>query len=216
MSRDPADRPAPPPLELVRAFVNTLDIDKGTDELSGPGRAARWLRRADLLAGEVGPETDACARTVEAREAFRGLLVANAGGRRADDATRVLNGIAESAGIVMRLSGPDSAAPVVTAAGIDAALGRLLVIAFEAIAAGTWTRLKACPARTCHWAFYDNSRNRSARWCDMGLCGNRAKRQAFEQRLGSAGRQGSAQSFAVMQAKYAAGERGERRRDLPR
>jgi predicted RNA-binding Zn ribbon-like protein len=184
VSRDPADRPAPPPLELVRAFVNTLDIDKGTDELSSPGRAGRWLRRAGLLAEEARPDADACARIVQAREAFRAVLVANADGRRAVDATRVLNDIAGSAGIVMRLSGPAAAAPVVTAAGIDAALGRLLAIAFEAIAAGTWTRLKACPARTCHWAFYDTSRNRSARWCDMGLCGNRAKRQAFQRRLG--------------------------------
>jgi predicted RNA-binding Zn ribbon-like protein len=184
VSRDPADRPAPPPLELIRAFVNTLDIDKGTDELSSPGRAARWLRRAGLLAGEVRPEAGACARIVQGREAFRAVLVANADGRSAVNATQVLNDIADSAGIVMRLSGPDSAAPVVTAAGIDAAVGRLLVIAFEAMAAGTWTRLKACPAQTCHWAFYDNSRNRSARWCDMGLCGNRAKRQAFQQRLG--------------------------------
>ena len=182
MGRDPADRPAPPPLEFVRAFVNTLDIDKGTDELSSPGRAARWLRRASPLAGEVRPEADAYARIVQAREAFRAVLVANADGRSAVNATQVLNDIAGRAGIVMRLSGPDSAAPVVTAAGIDAALGYLLVIAFEAMGAGTWTRLKACPAQTCHWAFYDNSRNRSARWCDMGLCGNRAKRQAIQQR----------------------------------
>lgn len=31
----------------------------------------------------------------------------------------------------------------------------------------------------CGWLFYDTSRNRSRRWCDMGSCGNRAKAQRF-------------------------------------
>jgi predicted RNA-binding Zn ribbon-like protein len=41
-------------------------------------------------------------------------------------------------------------------------MGRLVAIAFEAINARTWTRLKACPADGCHRAFYDASRNRSS------------------------------------------------------
>ena len=35
--------------------------------------------------------------------------------------------------------------------------------------------LKVCPADDCQWAFYDQSRNRSAIWCDMEVCGNRHK-----------------------------------------
>lgn len=34
-------------------------------------------------------------------------------------------------------------------------------------------RLKICP--TCEWLFIDRSRNRSRTWCDMNVCGNRAK-----------------------------------------
>ena len=34
-------------------------------------------------------------------------------------------------------------------------------------------RLKICP--NCHWLFLDRSRNRSRAWCDMAVCGNRAK-----------------------------------------
>jgi predicted RNA-binding Zn ribbon-like protein len=34
-------------------------------------------------------------------------------------------------------------------------------------------RLKICP--NCHWLFLDRSRNRSRAWCDMAICGNRAK-----------------------------------------
>src|SRR3712207_8580100 len=36
-------------------------------------------------------------------------------------------------------------------------------------------RLKACPWDSCQWAFYDQSRNRSGVWCNMAVCGNRAK-----------------------------------------
>jgi predicted RNA-binding Zn ribbon-like protein len=34
-------------------------------------------------------------------------------------------------------------------------------------------RIKACP--NCYWLYFDESRNRSRRWCDMNVCGNRAK-----------------------------------------
>lgn len=36
-------------------------------------------------------------------------------------------------------------------------------------------RIKICP--NCHWLYFDESRNRSRRWCDMRVCGNRAKAQ---------------------------------------
>ncbi|MCO4315560.1 CGNR zinc finger domain-containing protein [Phyllobacterium sp. 21LDTY02-6] len=35
------------------------------------------------------------------------------------------------------------------------------------------SRIKICP--NCHWLYLDQSRNRSRRWCDMAICGNRAK-----------------------------------------
>ncbi|EJN04651.1 CGNR zinc finger domain-containing protein [Phyllobacterium sp. YR531] len=35
------------------------------------------------------------------------------------------------------------------------------------------SRIKICP--NCHWLYLDESRNRSRRWCDMTVCGNRAK-----------------------------------------
>ena len=176
------DRPAPDRLELVRAFVNTRDIDKDTDALADPARTVAWLIAAGLLHGRarVGPRT--LERILTVREAFRGVLVAHADGKPADDSVEVLNRTADKAGIAIRLSGPDSGTPVVVANGVDGALGQLVAIAFGAIADGTWRRLKACPSPTCQWAFYDASRNRSSRWCDMGVCGNRAKRRAFQHR----------------------------------
>ena len=34
-------------------------------------------------------------------------------------------------------------------------------------------RMKICP--NCEWLFIDFSRNGSRTWCDMAVCGNRAK-----------------------------------------
>jgi predicted RNA-binding Zn ribbon-like protein len=36
-------------------------------------------------------------------------------------------------------------------------------------------RLKQCPSAECGWLFIDESRNRTRRWCDPALCGNRAR-----------------------------------------
>ena len=67
--------------------------------------------------------------------------------------------------------------------GVDAAIGRLLAIVHTAMANGTWPRLKACAFHdTCEWAFYDWSKNSSGTWCDMAVCGNRAKARAYRER----------------------------------
>jgi predicted RNA-binding Zn ribbon-like protein len=42
------------------------------------------------------------------------------------------------------------------------------------------SRLKACPS--CRWLYLDNSKNQSRQWCDMKVCGNRAKARAFHSR----------------------------------
>jgi predicted RNA-binding Zn ribbon-like protein len=68
------------------------------------------------------------------------------------------------------------------AAGVAGALGRLLAIVAAAQEHGTWTRLKACLADDCQWAFFDRSRNRSAVWCDMKVCGNRQKVRSYRER----------------------------------
>jgi predicted RNA-binding Zn ribbon-like protein len=36
-------------------------------------------------------------------------------------------------------------------------------------------KLRTCGAANCGWVFLDTTKNRSRRWCDMRVCGNRAK-----------------------------------------
>jgi predicted RNA-binding Zn ribbon-like protein len=44
------------------------------------------------------------------------------------------------------------------------------------------TTVRECAADTCRWLFLDHSRSQSRRWCDMKVCGNRAKARRFLQR----------------------------------
>lgn len=43
-------------------------------------------------------------------------------------------------------------------------------------------RLRRCGGDKCTWLFIDESKNRSRRWCDMRVCGNRAKSRAHYRR----------------------------------
>jgi predicted RNA-binding Zn ribbon-like protein len=94
----------------------------------------------------------------------------------------VLDAAARRARLTLRFTGADETALEPAAGGVDGALGRLLAIVKAALDDGTWQRLKVCPADTCLWAFYDASRNRSAVWCDMRVCGNRAKVRGYRER----------------------------------
>jgi predicted RNA-binding Zn ribbon-like protein len=49
--------------------------------------------------------------------------------------------------------------------------------AMRFLAEDTRNRLKTCPS--CRWLYLDNSKNQSRQWCDMKVCGNRAKARTF-------------------------------------
>jgi predicted RNA-binding Zn ribbon-like protein len=174
---------APGDLELVRAFVNTVDLESGADEAATPERLAAWLRARGLLAPDA-PVSDADrARAVELREALRGLILAtNEGAPPPPDALATVNKVAGRSALLVRL-GPDGTSRLEPRdGGVDAALARLLEIVHRATLEGTWVRLKACRADTCKWAFYDHSKNRSATWCSMEGCGARSKARRYRER----------------------------------
>lgn len=43
-------------------------------------------------------------------------------------------------------------------------------------------RVRACEAESCRWLFLDTSKNHTRRWCNMKICGNRAKARRFQER----------------------------------
>jgi predicted RNA-binding Zn ribbon-like protein len=172
---------APGELELVRAFVNTLDVEDGVDELASPAALDGWLRRRDLLRGGKATSAD-LTNARRLREALRALLLANNGVSVRKEAALTLNNAARRTALGVRFEPEGTARVEPGARGVDGALGRLLAIVSAAMVDGTWSRLKACRAEDCRWAFYDRARNRSRHWCSMAVCGNRTKARTFRRR----------------------------------
>jgi predicted RNA-binding Zn ribbon-like protein len=54
--------------------------------------------------------------------------------------------------------------------------------AAELLIAGNLARVKACPGLHCGWLFLDTTRNGRRRWCEMEVCGSRAKMRRYHQR----------------------------------
>jgi len=177
---------APGELEHVRAFVNTIDLEEGTEELSGPDELAGWLAHHELApAGLVATSPDV-EHAVGLREALRAVLVAhNADGFVHGDVAAALDRAAARSELRLRFDKTGSGTLEPEAGGVDGALGRLLAIVHRSAADGTWSRLKACRDETCEWAFYDHTKNRSGAWCNMAVCGNRAKARAYRERRGA-------------------------------
>jgi predicted RNA-binding Zn ribbon-like protein len=184
MQAEPGDRaPAPGRLRLVQRFVNTNDLETGPDLLPDAIALGAWLRDAGLLDASAEVTADDHRRAIALREAIRGLVAAHAGLPHDTGASDVVNEAARRADLRPMLADPLSTRLEPSAPGVDGALGRIVAAIHESVAEGTWPRLKACPADTCMWAFYDRSRNRSRTWCSMSVCGNRAKnRRAYRRR----------------------------------
>jgi predicted RNA-binding Zn ribbon-like protein len=172
---DPGGRPkAPGRLELLQRFINTHnhDFPPDWDRLGTAEKAEAWLRQKGLVDDRV---SDADARRLrELREALRAVVVAP------DTApTDVIRKAARAAPMTVRI---EAGRTVLEPArgGVDGAVATLLAILHEAQLTGHWERLKAC--RHCEYAFYDRSKNRSAAWCAMAICGNRTKNRAYYRR----------------------------------
>jgi predicted RNA-binding Zn ribbon-like protein len=193
----PRISPAPGDLEIVRRFVNTLDIESGTDELDSPAGLSAWVAGSGPRAAGPGepvrpldvPVSPASLQTAVAlREALRDVLSSHgkAGGTpghaQARAAAADLNRIAGTLRVRIEVSEDGRVAPEPAGSGAAAALTRILLIAAEADRAGTWSRLKTCSASDCRWAFYDRSPTRNGCWCSMRICGSRAKSRAYRRR----------------------------------
>ncbi|MGY4709326.1 CGNR zinc finger domain-containing protein [Mycolicibacterium sp. CBM1] len=178
-------KPAPEPLALVQALVNTIDLESGLDRLAQPPDAEPWLRAHGLLPAGHDVGADDLRTIREVREALRAMLVHNAGGGApTPEQLRPLRRVAQASSARVHL-GADGAVRVAADTdgdSLDARLLGLLLVVSEAQRDGTWGLLKACHNDDCRWAFYDRSRNHGGTWCDMASCGNKLKNREFRAR----------------------------------
>jgi predicted RNA-binding Zn ribbon-like protein len=180
---------APPPLLLVQAFVDTLDLDLRTDVLAHSDEARSWLADAGLRA-EDQPGFDADLRLArEARESLRAMIGRNTGGPPLTEAElRPLEQVTSRARTRLEVTA-DGRVGLGTGDGagrLADGLAGLLLAVRDAQADGSWDQLKLCGNPDCRWAFYDRSRSHQGAWCEMASCGNRLKNRTLRARRAQA------------------------------
>jgi predicted RNA-binding Zn ribbon-like protein len=179
---EPGGRPkAPGRLELLQRFVNSYnhDFPADWDRIGSSEKAEEWLRQKRLVApGDRVSEVEA-ARLRQLREAIRALVMANHGGDPGP-AADVIREASRAAPLSVAIDDAGRTALEPAGRGVDGAVATLLGILHEAQLTGHWSRLKGC--RQCEYAFFDRSKNRSAAWCAMSICGNRTKNRAYYRR----------------------------------
>lgn len=170
---------APGELELVRAFVNTLDVEEGVDLLADDTSWRPWAIERGL--GGAASTAD-LRRLRRLRESLRSGLMANHDGAplpvpTRDELDEALSWSGARATVTERglaLTPRGNGPRRLAAAVVEATT--------SALTDGTWSRLKACQDDRCRWAFYDHSRSRTGQWCSMEICGNRNKQARWRDR----------------------------------
>lgn len=64
----------------------------------------------------------------------------------------------------------------------SAILGPITLSALTLLMEKDLSRTKRCEGHECGWLFFDTTKNKTRRWCEMRVCGNRAKVRALRQR----------------------------------
>ncbi|MDB5554242.1 MAG: hypothetical protein JWL86_4226 [Rhizobium sp.] len=161
-------------LDVANSVILRFDAKRRTDRFAVPAQFGAFAEAASELSAERD-NFPGLAPVADGREAdFIGL-------REAIDAHfrhRTLHGADDNqlvAGLLGRLSATfaahaDNADPRPDPCPVDLATARS---ALNLIASPDTERLKICP--NCEWLFIDRSKNQSRTWCDMSVCGNRAK-----------------------------------------
>jgi predicted RNA-binding Zn ribbon-like protein len=170
------------PLDHVRSYADLVLFAVQT----GIVNATSGLELGYIAAAYPTAARDALARAIALREALFRLFAAISAGRppRPSD-LRVLNEHVPSAFERARLvksrrqftlktdvNWRDLGAPIVpiVRSGVDL------------LTSSELDRVRGCAARTCEWLFIDTTKNRTRRWCDMAVCGNREKVRRFRER----------------------------------
>jgi predicted RNA-binding Zn ribbon-like protein len=195
----------PPRYDLVGGrlcldFCNTWRERIGVrdDRLHAYADVVGWAWRAGVLnAEEAGRLTRLGSRNpteallvqeraLRLRESLRVLFTTMAAGKRIrSTALAVLNEELASAMARSQVVPTDEGFTWLWAQGgkaLDSMLWPIARSAADLLTDGPLGSVRVCEGRSCGWVFLDTSRNRTRRWCDMRICGNRAKARRHQER----------------------------------
>jgi predicted RNA-binding Zn ribbon-like protein len=173
-------------------FVNTLENNSGgpTEHLPDIESAVRWFDEHQLLHRRMVDEqlrlyeSDEAARERQMkrirvlRGALRELLDATVEHRPAsDEALREVNRALRTQYVYELVPAPDGCSLDHRHEGdpIRGALARLAESIARELTQPDVDRLRVCANEDCRWVFRDSSPAGRRKWCNMAVCGNRAK-----------------------------------------
>lgn len=187
--------------QLSLDFVNTVDwrASEQPDEfINSYSDLVWWGQHAGIFDDAQASIRKAARRPVEARAALERVLafretlfrifssiIDEQSPRQSD--VMILNGkLAEA--LAHRRLVPASAGQVWTwsdtgkgSDDVDRMVWSIARAAGELLTSPNLKQLRKCDGAKCSWLFLDTSRNGSRRWCNMSVCGNRAKVHRFYQ-----------------------------------
>jgi predicted RNA-binding Zn ribbon-like protein len=187
--------------DLALDFANTESgrgFPSHQNHFRGAGNVVEWLRHAkalpveeaDWLRARVSEHADLAAdllaRAIALREAIHDVGAAL--GRHAKPPETAL---ASLSALHARCVAEAELAPgiascrwqwSVRASPVEAALGPITLAAVRLFTEGDFHRIRECGGHACGWLFYDRSKNNRRRWCEMEVCGNRAKQRRLAAR----------------------------------
>ncbi|MFI4987818.1 MAG: CGNR zinc finger domain-containing protein [Alphaproteobacteria bacterium] len=207
LSNDTASRAAVLPLvgnELALDLANTSSgrgSAKPLEHLVRPEHAIAWARHAKALTPADGETLQAAIaanaklaarllrRTLELREVIY-LIGAAIAARSPVDAANVEHLTRIHADCVARAKLVPHDASFVWVwdpadGAVESVLGPIVLSALTLLTQSDLSRIKQCRGDHCGWLFFDTTKNKSRRWCEMEVCGNRAKQRRFHRRRAS-------------------------------
>jgi predicted RNA-binding Zn ribbon-like protein len=182
--------------DLALDFVNTADRPKGgpvveQEKLATPEAVIDWAKaagiatEADVRRWRNQDLAPLLPSAHELRDAIFRIFYEHASGDRPKESNlAVLNSMLREAGQnreiadcggEFRKEWKNSADPRRILWQVAESAGRLLT-------SNAVERVKFCGSDTCRWLFVDTSKNHTRRWCEMRVCGNRAKVRRYLQK----------------------------------
>jgi predicted RNA-binding Zn ribbon-like protein len=187
--------------DLALNFANTESgrgFPSHQNHFRDAGNVVEWLRHAKALPVEEADwmrermaenahlAADLLAQAVTLREAIHDIGAAIGHGAKPPEAA-----LASLSALHARCVAEAELAPGVAscrwqwslrASPVEAALGPIALAAVRLFTEGDFHRIRECGGHACGWLFYDRSKNNRRRWCEMEVCGNRAKQKRLAAR----------------------------------
>jgi predicted RNA-binding Zn ribbon-like protein len=187
--------------DLALDFANTESgrgFDSHQNHLREAANVADWLGHAKVLGIE---EADRLKRRISERADLAAELLTDAirlreaihdiGAAVGKSATPPDAALAALAALHARFMARATLAPgdaccrwrwSLRASPIEAGLGPIALAGVKLFTEGDFDRIRECGGHACGWLFYDRSKNNRRRWCEMEVCGNRAKQRRLAAR----------------------------------